>query len=102
MRVRNRKTGQWVELPQDDGLAARPRNIYQNGKVAHYTMLCSYEETKLYSIRYMGQHDQLSHLERWRANYGGNAALKDMRKPVPIDNTTPSLNSTTMRAEELF
>lgn len=103
MRVRNRRTGQWIELPQDDGLAARPRNIYQNGRrVAHYTQLISYEQTKAYSIKYMGQHDNMTHLKRWRANYGGNNCLNNMKRPVPIDKTTPSLNSTTLTAEELF
>lgn len=83
IRVRNRRTGQWIELPADDGLCSRP------SKTANL-FLCSPEDNSRYSRSYMnrrGDFDSLPPKVRWAVNIVGHEYYSG-RKPESVMTLT--------------
>ena len=74
MRVRNQRTGRWIELPDDDGMIRFP----------HTDRLFTPEQRQYASRRFMGDHDNLPAQDRWGGNmfglkYKGPRSLKYLR-----------------------
>lgn len=90
-RVRNRRPGAWVELPEDDGLVATP---YQKRGEPLRIVLMPAEVLHLVHARNMKEIDRLPAFERYIANYCGKVAARKKELQVrKLDKTTPSLSA---------
>ncbi len=81
-RVRNVRTGRWIELPNDDGMVR-----IKTGR------LVTPQQWQDNAIGKMSGHDNATPAERWFANYcktDGNAPYNKIRPGWQPDKTTPT------------